>query len=172
MKIGDVIVIFCTGLGELDNPVPAGLPAPPAQLSQTVNIVTATVGGLPAPVAFSRSVAGIGGSVSGKCDNPNRGCAGRAGSDDDQRSRTNQRDRDDRSEVDRTTLKMVVALHGQVVASQTIPGRPPAQIIAVTKFTAEVHRGARFCKLTIMLPVATFTSTRRTPGSGEFKALE
>ena len=53
VKVGEVIVIFCTGLGELDNPVAAGMPAPSAPLSRTANTVTATIGGLPAQVAFA-----------------------------------------------------------------------------------------------------------------------
>ena len=37
----------------MDNPVAAGMPAPSAPLSRTANTVTATIGGLPAQVAFA-----------------------------------------------------------------------------------------------------------------------
>jgi uncharacterized protein (TIGR03437 family) len=50
---GDVIVIYCTGLGEVSPPVPAGTATPVTQLSNTVNPVTLTIGGVSAQVAFA-----------------------------------------------------------------------------------------------------------------------
>jgi uncharacterized protein (TIGR03437 family) len=52
-KAGDVITIYCTGLGEVDHPVQSGSPASLTQLSNTVNKATATVGGVAAQVLFS-----------------------------------------------------------------------------------------------------------------------
>jgi uncharacterized protein (TIGR03437 family) len=53
VKAGDAIVIFCTGLGEVNPPVTTGSSAPASPLSFTVNTVTATVGGASAKVLFS-----------------------------------------------------------------------------------------------------------------------
>jgi uncharacterized protein (TIGR03437 family) len=53
VRAGDTIVIYCTGLGEVNPPVPAGAVAPLTQLSRTVNAVTATIGGVPATVSFA-----------------------------------------------------------------------------------------------------------------------
>ncbi len=50
---GYVIVLYCSGLGAVNPPVAAGSAAPSSPLSQTVNPVTATIGGLPAPVFFA-----------------------------------------------------------------------------------------------------------------------
>ncbi len=50
---GQTVVIYCTGLGEVNPPVPAGSPTPLTQLSNTVNTVTATIGGVPANVGFA-----------------------------------------------------------------------------------------------------------------------
>jgi len=50
---GDILVIYCTGLGEVDPAITAGTSASLTTLSQTVNQVTATVGGVPAPVGFA-----------------------------------------------------------------------------------------------------------------------
>ena len=47
------IVIYCTGLGEVNPPVPAGSPAPLNPLSNTVSTVTLTIGGIPASVGFA-----------------------------------------------------------------------------------------------------------------------
>lgn len=51
---GDVLVIYCNGLGVVVPALPTGTPAPLAgPLSSTANPVTVTIGGLPAPVAFA-----------------------------------------------------------------------------------------------------------------------
>lgn len=53
VSAGDTIVIYCTGLGEVNPPVPAGTVAPLTALSRTVHEVAATVGGVPATVTFA-----------------------------------------------------------------------------------------------------------------------
>jgi uncharacterized protein (TIGR03437 family) len=50
---GETVVIYCTGLGAVTPAIADGSPAPPSPLSNTVNPVTATVGGQNAPVSFS-----------------------------------------------------------------------------------------------------------------------
>jgi uncharacterized protein (TIGR03437 family) len=50
---GDAVVIYCTGLGEVNPPVPAGTQTPLTVLSNTVNPVSVTIGGVSAPVAFA-----------------------------------------------------------------------------------------------------------------------
>ena len=50
---GDVITIYCSGLGAVSPPVPAGSPAPASPLSMTTNPVTVTVGGVQAQVLFA-----------------------------------------------------------------------------------------------------------------------
>jgi uncharacterized protein (TIGR03437 family) len=50
---GSVIQVFCTGLGAVSNPPPAGAVAPDSPLSYTVATVTATIAGINAPVIFS-----------------------------------------------------------------------------------------------------------------------
>jgi uncharacterized protein (TIGR03437 family) len=52
-KGGDVLVIYCTGLGQVDPPIATGSPAPLTPLSQTTNTVTVTIGGVNADVLFS-----------------------------------------------------------------------------------------------------------------------
>jgi uncharacterized protein (TIGR03437 family) len=49
----ETVVIYCTGLGAVDPPIPEGVPAPSSPLSRTVNPVTVTIGGQNAPVQFS-----------------------------------------------------------------------------------------------------------------------
>jgi len=45
--IGDTLVIYCNGLGAVSPPVPTGTPAPTnGTLTQTVNAVTVTIGGV------------------------------------------------------------------------------------------------------------------------------
>jgi len=50
---GDALLIYCTGLGTVTPPVPAGSAAPASPLSYTDNPVTVTVGGLDAHVSFA-----------------------------------------------------------------------------------------------------------------------
>ena len=57
VSAGYVVVIFCSGLGAVDPPLVAG--AAPAQPSKTVNDVTATIGGVNAPVQFAGVVVGF-----------------------------------------------------------------------------------------------------------------
>jgi uncharacterized protein (TIGR03437 family) len=49
----DFVSIYCTGLGTVTNPVAAGQLAPISPLSDTVNTVTVTIGGIPATVTFA-----------------------------------------------------------------------------------------------------------------------
>ncbi len=50
---GDVIVLYCSGLGAVSPPVAAGSPAPGSPLSHTVNPVTVTIGQTQAQVLFA-----------------------------------------------------------------------------------------------------------------------
>jgi uncharacterized protein (TIGR03437 family) len=50
---GDVLAVYCTGLGAVSPAIADGLAAPLTGVSRTVNTVTATIGGLPAQVGFS-----------------------------------------------------------------------------------------------------------------------
>lgn len=59
VKEGDVITIYCTGLGAVSPTVPEGAPPPASPLSNTVNPVTVTVGGAPAQVLYSGLTPGI-----------------------------------------------------------------------------------------------------------------
>lgn len=52
-KPGDVLVVYCAGLGAVDPPIAAGVPAPFAFLTNTVNSVTVAIGGKPATVLFA-----------------------------------------------------------------------------------------------------------------------
>jgi uncharacterized protein (TIGR03437 family) len=51
-KAGDTLVIYCTGLGRTDPPVPSGQ-ATPFALFSSVEKVTASIGGVAADVLFS-----------------------------------------------------------------------------------------------------------------------
>jgi uncharacterized protein (TIGR03437 family) len=53
VSAGDTLVIYCTGLGPIDQPVAAGSPGPSSPLAKTVSTVTATMGGKSASVKFS-----------------------------------------------------------------------------------------------------------------------
>ena len=55
-RVGEVLVIYCTGLGPVDPPVLAGAAA---TSSRTVNEVTVTIGGRTATVAYSGLTAGF-----------------------------------------------------------------------------------------------------------------
>jgi adhesin/invasin len=50
---GDVLVIYCTGLGAVDQRVDAGTAAPSEPLARTVNPVTATLAGRQLQVLFA-----------------------------------------------------------------------------------------------------------------------
>jgi uncharacterized protein (TIGR03437 family) len=50
---GDVVAIFCTGLGAVDQNVPDGAGAPASPLANTVTVPTVTIGGQSAKVLFS-----------------------------------------------------------------------------------------------------------------------
>jgi uncharacterized protein (TIGR03437 family) len=52
-RAGDALVIYCTGLGDVTPRAVAGYPAPPTPLSYVIEPVTATIGGVNAPVAFA-----------------------------------------------------------------------------------------------------------------------
>ena len=53
-KSGDVLVIYCNGLGAVSPAVPSGTAAPPnGPLSRTVNPMTVTIGGIAARVDFA-----------------------------------------------------------------------------------------------------------------------
>jgi uncharacterized protein (TIGR03437 family) len=51
--VGDVVTVYATGLGLTDPAVQSGQPATANPLSQVKTTVTATIGGLPAPVQFA-----------------------------------------------------------------------------------------------------------------------
>ena len=53
VTVGQTIVIYCTGLGEVTPGIAAGTQTPASPLSTTVNPVTVTIGGVNAPVAFA-----------------------------------------------------------------------------------------------------------------------
>jgi len=58
---GDALVIYCSGLGAVNPPVPDGSAAPSSPLSNTANPVTATIGEKPAPVFFAGLAPGFAG---------------------------------------------------------------------------------------------------------------
>jgi uncharacterized protein (TIGR03437 family) len=49
IQAGDTLILNCSGLGAVDPPVAAGIPAPADPLSQVTNPVSVTVGGIDAP---------------------------------------------------------------------------------------------------------------------------
>lgn len=53
VSAGDVIVLYCSGLGAVNPAVPAGSQAPPSPLSNTVNAVTVNIGGIPQKAEFA-----------------------------------------------------------------------------------------------------------------------
>jgi uncharacterized protein (TIGR03437 family) len=58
---GDVLVIYCEGLGEVTPSFQAGMSAPSIPLEYTVNQVTATIGGVSANVSFGGLAPGFAG---------------------------------------------------------------------------------------------------------------
>ncbi|MFN3324056.1 MAG: hypothetical protein ACK5AZ_11215 [Bryobacteraceae bacterium] len=50
--VGDVVVVYMSGIGELDNPVPTGVIAPGDPLSRPKTDVSATIGGQNAPMHY------------------------------------------------------------------------------------------------------------------------
>jgi uncharacterized protein (TIGR03437 family) len=50
---GDSLVIYCAGLGMVDVSVPAGAAAPVSPLAKATTTISATVGGIAAPVSFA-----------------------------------------------------------------------------------------------------------------------
>ncbi|HME06499.1 MAG TPA: IPT/TIG domain-containing protein [Bryobacteraceae bacterium] len=52
-KAGDILVIYCSGLGAVTPPLVAGTATPLTFLTTTVDTLTATIGGMPAVVMFS-----------------------------------------------------------------------------------------------------------------------
>lgn len=58
-KARDVIVLYCSGLGAVDPPIPAGTAAPSSPLSQTVNPVSLSIGGVEAEVSFAGPTPGF-----------------------------------------------------------------------------------------------------------------
>jgi uncharacterized protein (TIGR03437 family) len=52
-RAGDPIVIYCSGLGAVDPPLPAGAAASASPLSRTTETVSLTIGGVPAEVFFA-----------------------------------------------------------------------------------------------------------------------
>ena len=53
IKAGDIVQVFCTGLGRTDPPVTSGTASPSSPVATVVNAVTATIGGINAPVHFA-----------------------------------------------------------------------------------------------------------------------
>jgi uncharacterized protein (TIGR03437 family) len=60
-RAGDVLVIYCVGLGAVSPPVAAGAAAPLSQLSSTVNPTTVTIGGVAAQPSFAGLTPGFAG---------------------------------------------------------------------------------------------------------------
>jgi uncharacterized protein (TIGR03437 family) len=56
---GDVLVIYCTGLGEVNPRAVAGFPIPLQPESMVVDPVTATIGGINVPVQFAGATSGF-----------------------------------------------------------------------------------------------------------------
>ena len=52
-KVGTVLVMYVTGLGPLDHPIPTGSPASSNPLSNATIVPTVTIGGVNAPVSFA-----------------------------------------------------------------------------------------------------------------------
>jgi uncharacterized protein (TIGR03437 family) len=59
VKAGDVLEVYCTGLGDVTPRAIAGSPAPPSPLSQVIDPVTLTIGGVQVPVFFAGPTPGF-----------------------------------------------------------------------------------------------------------------
>jgi uncharacterized protein (TIGR03437 family) len=59
VSVGDTLVIYCTGLGPVDQSVTAGSASPSSPPAKTVNPVTVTVGGKNASVKFAGLAPGL-----------------------------------------------------------------------------------------------------------------
>ena len=59
VSANDVLVIYCTGLGPVDQPVAAGSAGPSSPLAHTVNPVTVTIGGKKAQQLFAGLAPGL-----------------------------------------------------------------------------------------------------------------
>ena len=59
VSAGDYLVIYCTGLGPVDQQVAAGSAGPSSPLANTINPVTATIGGQNATVVFAGLAPGL-----------------------------------------------------------------------------------------------------------------
>jgi uncharacterized protein (TIGR03437 family) len=60
-SVGDILSIYCSGLGAVSPAVPDGAAAPLSTLSRTVNPVTVTIGGISAQVQFAGLAPGYAG---------------------------------------------------------------------------------------------------------------
>ena len=60
-RAGDVIVIYCSGLGAVEPPLTAGSPAPTASLTRTAEPVSVSIGGVAAQVDFAGLAPGFSG---------------------------------------------------------------------------------------------------------------
>jgi uncharacterized protein (TIGR03437 family) len=58
-KAGDALVIYCTGLGDVSPRAVAGSPAPISPLSQAIDPVTLTIGGVKVPTFFAGPTPGF-----------------------------------------------------------------------------------------------------------------
>jgi len=59
VKAGDILSIYCTGLGDVSPTEVAGFPASPSPLSQAIDNVTLTIGGVNTQVLFAGPTPGF-----------------------------------------------------------------------------------------------------------------
>jgi uncharacterized protein (TIGR03437 family) len=101
---GDAVVIYCAGLGDVTPRAVAGSPAPPSPLSQAIDAVTVTIGGVNAPVFFAGPTPGFTGLYQVNATVPSRNRAESAGAAGAVPRRPRQRHRHDSGAM-RGTLK-------------------------------------------------------------------